>query len=41
LTNLPFDATIKPSLEKEVVQKIWIVVKDRGRWPTVEVAPLT
>jgi len=28
------------SLEKEVVQKIWIVVKDRERWPTVKVEPL-
>jgi hypothetical protein len=31
---------IKTSLKKEVVQKIWIVVKDRERRPTVEVEPL-
>jgi hypothetical protein len=30
---------MKISLEKEVVQKIWIVVKDRKRWPTAEVEP--
>jgi hypothetical protein len=32
---------IEISLKKEVVQQIWIVVKDRERWPTVEVEPLT
>jgi hypothetical protein len=33
---------IEVSLKKEVVQQIWIVVvKDRERWPTVEVEPLT
>jgi hypothetical protein len=31
---------MKASLEKEVVQQTWIVVKDRKRWPTVEVAAL-
>jgi hypothetical protein len=28
------------SLEKEVVQRIWKVVNDRKRWPTVKVEPL-
>jgi hypothetical protein len=31
---------MKTSLEKEVVQNIWIVANDRERWPTVEVEPL-
>jgi len=31
---------MEASLEKEVVQQIWIVVNDRERWPTVKVEPL-
>jgi hypothetical protein len=40
LTDFGGDVRIKASLEKEVVQKIWIVVKDRKRWPTAKVEPL-
>jgi hypothetical protein len=41
LTNLNLHANIRISLKKEVVQQTWIVVvKDRERWPTVEVEPV-
>jgi len=42
LTIEALHATMRVSLKKEVVQQTWIVVvKDRERWPTAEVAPLT
>jgi hypothetical protein len=40
LTGSTRRASMRASLEKEVVQKIWIVVNDRERWLTVKVKPL-
>jgi hypothetical protein len=40
LTSQGSHASMKTSLEKEVVQQKWKLTYDRERWPTVEVEPL-